>query len=83
MGHPYSGFIQVSNCANVTLRNCFASAHKTYKTIGAAGTPVSMGSYDYTVNSVVNFTMINCRMDDITDRNRHGARCDRENRSYS
>ncbi len=73
VGHPYSGFIQVSNCANVTLRNCFASAHKTYQTIGAAGTPVSMGSYDYTANSVVNFTMINCRMDDITDRTRWGV----------
>ena len=73
VGHPYSGFIQVSNCANVTLRNCLASAHKTYKTIGAAGTPVSMGSYDYTANGVVNFTMINCRMDNITDRTRWGV----------
>lgn len=73
VGHPYSGFIAVSSCANVTLRNCVASAHKTYKTIGAAGTPVSMGSYDYTANSVVNFTMINCRMDDITDRTRWGV----------
>ena len=33
VGHPYSGFISVSNCANVTLRNCFATGHKTYKTI--------------------------------------------------
>ena len=73
VGHPYSGFLHVSKCANVTLRNCFASAHKTYKTIGAAGTPVSMGSYDYTANSVVNFTMINCRMDNITDRSRWGV----------
>lgn len=73
VGHPYSGFLAVSNCANVTLRNCFASAHKTYKTIGAARTPVSMGSYDYTANSVVNFAMINCRMDDICDRTRWGV----------
>lgn len=73
VGHPYSGFLAVSNCANVTLRNCFASAHKTYKTIGAARTPVSMGSYDYTANSVVNFAMINCRMDDICDQTRWGV----------
>ena len=73
VGHPYSGFIRVSDCANVTLRNCFASAHKTYRTIGAAGKPVSMGSYDYTANSVVNFTMINCRMDHIADRTRWGV----------
>jgi len=73
VGHPYSGFISVSSCVNVTLRNCFATAHKTYRTIGAAGRPVSMGSYDYTANSVVNFTMINCRMDNITDRTRWGV----------
>ena len=73
VGHPYSGFLAVSNCANVTLRNCFATAHKTYQTIGAAQTPVSMGSYDYTANSVVNLTMINCRMDDIGDRTRWGV----------
>lgn len=73
VGHPYSGFIAVSNCADVTLRNCFATAHKTYQTIGAAGTPVSMGSYDYAASGVVNFTMINCRMDAICDRTRWGV----------
>ncbi len=73
VGHPYSGFISVSNCANVTLRNCFATAHKTYKTIGAAGKPVSMGSYDYSINSVVNFSMIGCRMENINDRTLWGV----------
>jgi hypothetical protein len=73
VGHPYRGFISVSSCADVTLRNCFASAHKTYRTIGAAGKPVSMGSYDYSANSVVNFSMINCQMDDIDDRTRWGV----------
>ena len=73
VGHPYGGFLSVSNCANVTLRNCFATAHKTYRTIGAAGKPVSMGSYDYSAGGVVNFTMINCRMDDIDDRSRWGV----------
>ena len=73
VGHPYTGFISVSSCANVTLRNCFATGHTTYRTIGVAGKPVSMGSYDYTANSVVNFKMINCRMDNITDRTRWGV----------
>ncbi len=73
VGHPYSGFINVSNCANVTLRNCFATGHKIYSTIGAAGTPVSMGSYDYSAGSVVNFSMINCRMNHIKDRTRWGV----------
>jgi hypothetical protein len=73
VGHPYSGFINIGNCANVTLRNCFATGHKIYKTIGAAGKPVSMGSYDYSASSVVNFSMIGCRMNHINDRTRWGV----------
>ena len=73
VGHPYSGFISVRSCANVTLRDCVATAHRTYRTIGGAGKPVSMGSYDYTAGSVVNFAMINCRMKDINERSRWGV----------
>lgn len=73
VGHPYSGFIKVQNCADITLRNCFATGHKTYKTIGAAGKPVSMGSYDYNMNSVVNLRMVGCRMEGILDRSRWGV----------
>ncbi len=73
VGHPYSGFLECDNCANITLRNCFATGHKTYSTIGAAGKPVSMGSYDYKANSVVSFRMINCRMHHILDRSRWGV----------
>jgi hypothetical protein len=73
VGHPYRGFISVSRCANVTLRNCFATAHKTYRTVGAAGKPVSMGSYDYSASGVVNFKMINCQMDNVDDRTRWGV----------
>jgi len=73
VGRPYWGFINVSRCANITLRNCFATGHKTYRTIGATGKPVSMGSYDYIADSVVNFTMIACRMEHINDRTRWGV----------
>jgi hypothetical protein len=73
VGHPYSGFINVRQCANITLRNCFATGHKIYSTIGAAGKPVNMGSYDYSANNVVNFHMINCTMNHITDRTRWGV----------
>lgn len=73
VGHPYSGFISVRHCANVTLRNCFATSHKIYSTIGAAGKPVNMGSYDYNANNVVNFHMINCTMNHITDRTHWGV----------
>jgi len=69
-GHPYGGFLSVSSCANVTLRDCFVTGHKTYTTIGAAGKPVSMGTYDLSANEVVNFTMIGCRMENICDSTR-------------
>jgi len=39
----------------------------------AAGKPVSMGSYDYSVSSVVNFAMIGCRMEGINDRSLWGV----------
>ena len=73
MGSPYSGFVSARQCAFITLRNCFATGHKIYSTIGAAGKPVNMGSYDYDANNVVGFRMINCRMNHILDRTRWGV----------
>ena len=73
VGHPYGGFLNVGKCADITLRDCFATGHKIYSTIGAAGKPVSMGSYDYSANNVVNFRMLGCRMNHITDRTRWGV----------
>ncbi len=73
VGRPYSGFINVRQCADITLRNCFATGHKIYSTIGTAGKPVSMGSYDYSANNVVNFHMLGCRMNHILDRTRWGV----------
>jgi hypothetical protein len=73
VGHPYSGFINVRECADVTLKNCFASGHKTYSTIGSAGKPVNMGSYDYSMSNVVNLRMLGCRMNHILDRTRWGV----------
>jgi len=73
VGAPYGGFLSASSCANVTFRNCFATGHRTYRTIGSAGRPVSMGTYDYSAGSVVNFRMENCRMNLINDRTRWGV----------
>ena len=72
-GHPYSGFISVSSCANVTLRDCFVAGHKTYSTVGAAGKPVTMGTYDLSANEVVNLTLSGVRMDNICDPTRWGV----------
>lgn len=73
VGHPYGGFLNIQGCANITLRNCVIDGHKTYQTIGAAGKPVSMGSYGYLASDVVNFKMSHCRMNDIHDRSRWGV----------
>ncbi len=67
-GAPYSGFIHVSDCANVTVKNATLTGRKTYETIGAAGLPVSMGSYDISLSRALNVSFIHCRQrNDITD----------------
>ncbi len=68
-GAPYGGFINIRDCAYVTVRNTILTGHKTYRTIGSAGRPVSMGSYDISVNRAVNVSFINCsQTNDINDR---------------
>ncbi|WP_416377823.1 hypothetical protein [Algoriphagus sp. D3-2-R+10] len=68
-GAPYSGFLNISNCTNVTVKNTILTGHKTYQTIGSAGKPVSMGSYDIIVNKALNVSFINCsQTNDIDDR---------------
>ena len=67
-GAPYGGFLTISTCADVTVQNCKLSGHKTYGTVGSAGKPVSMGSYDISVNRSVNVTFKNCKqVNDIHD----------------
>jgi len=67
-GAPYNGFIAVSGCSGVTVQNCQLSGHKTYSTIGAANAPVSMGTYDITVNRSTNVTFRDCKqINDIHD----------------
>lgn len=67
-GAPYSGFINVSDCAYVTVKNTVLTGHRTYETIGAAGKPVSMGSYDLLANRALNVSFINCsQTNDIDD----------------
>jgi len=67
-GAPYGGFISISGCANVTVQNCLLSGHKTYRTIGSAGTEVSMGTYDINVNSAANVTFLHCKqLNDMMD----------------
>ena len=60
-GAPYMGFIAISECAFVTVRNTTFTGRKTYKKIGNAGVEVSMGTYDLTANRALNISVINCK----------------------
>jgi len=72
-GAPYSGFINIGECANVLVRDVVLTGHKTYRTVGRANKPVSMGSYDIHLNSSVNVTLKNVtQTNDIMDRSRWG-----------
>ncbi len=67
-GAPYSAFISLSCCADVTVKNSTFTGHKKYTTIGSAGTSVTMGTYDIGAASSVNAKFINCKQtNDITD----------------
>lgn len=72
-GAPYGGFINIGDCAYVTVRNTILTGHKVYQTIGAAGVTVSMGSYDISINRALNVSFVNCsQTNDINDSNYWG-----------
>ena len=72
-GAPYGGFINIANCSDVTVRNTILTGRKTYRTIGSAGVPVSMGSYDISLNRALNVSFVNCsQTNDINDRSYWG-----------
>jgi hypothetical protein len=67
-GAPYGGFINIQDCANVKVQNTVLTGHKTYRTIGRAGKPVSMGSYDLSISRALNISFVNCsQTNDIDD----------------
>jgi hypothetical protein len=73
-GQPYGGFIVVSSCANVMIKDTVLCGHKTYHTIGSAGKRVAMGSYDISLGRAVNVSLVNVRQStDIMDRTRWGV----------
>ncbi len=67
-GAPYGGFINIGECANITVKNTILTGHLAYNTIGAAGKPVTMGTYDLSVNRAINVSFVNCsQTNDIND----------------
>ncbi len=68
-GAPYAGFLSITACANVEVHDCVFTGHYIYQTIGSAGLPVSMGSYDINCNAASNVTFRRCsQTTDIHDR---------------
>lgn len=61
IGAPYRGFLNVRDCAYVTIKNALLTGHKTYRKIGSAGKSVPMGSYDFSAARALNVALINCR----------------------
>lgn len=59
-GAPYNGILTISDCANVTVRDCVFTAHKTYTNSGIGLGTVSQGTYDIAPARVVNLTFENC-----------------------
>jgi len=73
MGPPYSGFINISNCANVVVRDTVLTGRKTFHKIGSAGKRVPMGSYGISIGRALNVALINVtQTNDIMDRSRWG-----------
>jgi len=67
-GAPYGGFINIGNCAQVRVQNAILTGHKTYQGTGSANVPVSMGTYDISVNRALNVSFVNCsQTNDIKD----------------
>ncbi|MDP4680620.1 MAG: hypothetical protein NWS46_09665 [Cyclobacteriaceae bacterium] len=68
-GAPYGGFINIHDCSYITVKNTILTGHKTYSTIGSAGKPVTMGTYDLSANRALNVSFVNCsQTNDINDR---------------
>ena len=54
-GAPYRSFIQITETANITVRDCLLTPHFIYKTASKIpGKSVSMGSYDINCGASVN-----------------------------
>ena len=58
-GAPYSGIMQISDCANITVKNCVFTAHKTYQSQDPKQASM-MGSYDISPSRAINITFENC-----------------------
>ena len=67
--HPYSGFISITGCANVTVKNCVFTGRKQYFCQKPNSRSTSTGTYDISINGSLNVQFVNCtQSNDIFDR---------------
>jgi len=65
---PYTGFININNCANVTVKNTILSGRKLYHCVKANSKSTTTGTYDISITKAVNVSFINCsQFNDILD----------------
>jgi hypothetical protein len=66
---PYSGFVNISDCANVTVKNSIFTGRKLYQTVKPNSKSTTTGTYDITANRALNVSFINCsQTNSILDR---------------
>ena len=75
-GAPYDGFMCFDRAADIVVSNCVYTAHKIYWTIGSAGVPITMGSYDISAHGCINVRWENCsQTTDINHKDYWGVFC--------
>ena len=58
---PYDGFTKLESCNNVTVKDMLFQCPRGYKTTGANGDAVGMGTYEITAKYANNVLWENCR----------------------
>ena len=66
---PYAGFLSISGCANILIKDCVLTGHKQYYCVKPNSASTSTGTYDLSLNMAINVTLLNCsQSNDIYDR---------------
>ena len=72
-GCPYTGFLQISECANIYVHDCVFTGHKIYKFLMENGQWNHMGTYDIHIGHSSSVTLARCtQTTDITNRDYWG-----------
>ena len=59
---PYNGWITVNSCSDVVVEGMIVQMQKGFATIGAQGTSVGMGSYEFSAGYANRLTWRHCRI---------------------